>query len=149
MGEAAWLGSAMAAQRGSWWAYPLWAFTGVVLGFGVASLPSIGVFLLWLAALLALIGFALPGGRTTAAFLVVAGLGAAPLFIARHNMGGPGTVCHPQPNPSYCAELRDPWPFLVAGVVLVVLGVGLAWWFGRGGRRAVRTTTEPATPARR
>ena len=121
----------MAAQRRAWWAYPWWAFTGVVLGFGVASLPSIGVFLLWLAALLALIGLALPAARTAAALLVIAGLGAAPLFIAWLNLDGPGTVCGPQPTPAYCAELRDPWPFLLAGVGLVVLGVGLAWWFGR------------------
>lgn len=124
----------MAAQRRAWWAYPLWAFTGVLLGFGYAGLLSIGIFLLGLAAILVVIGLVLPGSRNSAAFLVVAGLGAAPLFIARLNVGGPGTMCSPQPNPTHCAELWDPLPFLLAGVALVVLGVALAWWFGRGRR---------------
>lgn len=125
----------MASDRPAWWGYVLWASAGVLLSFGYAGLASIGIFLLLgLALILIIAGVVLPAARNRAAVALIAGLGAAPLFIAWNNRGGPGTVCRPRLGGTSCVELWSPWPFLILGVALVAVGAALAWGLGRPDR---------------
>lgn len=127
----------MATGRPPWWGYALWLCAGILLGFGYAGMASIGIFLIGLALIVILAGVSLPGARNTSVLALVAGLGAAPLFIAWNNLGGPGTVCRTRSTQTSCHELWSPWPFLLLGVALVAAGVGLALWIGRSSQRTL------------
>ncbi|MGV8907603.1 MAG: hypothetical protein ACOH1Y_01345 [Propionicimonas sp.] len=113
------------------WTYALWAAVGVLIGFGVVGILTIGIFLLGLALVLAIVGLALPASRTTAALAVIPGLGVLPLVVGLNNLGGPGERCSSTQGSLSCVELLSPWPFAVPGILLVVVGAWLAWRFGR------------------
>ena len=72
----------MATGRPAWWGYALWACAGVLLSFGYAGMASIGIILLGLALTMIMAGVILPSTRNTSVVAIIAGLGAAPLFIA-------------------------------------------------------------------
>jgi len=67
---------------------------------------------------------------------VLAGIGTPLLVLAYLNRGGPGLVCQGEA----CRQHLSPWPWLLAGVLFVLLGVagqllsGYAGWSGRRGR---------------
>ena len=50
---------------------------------------------------------------------ILSGLGVPLLILAFLHRRGPGTVC----DGGRCAQLFSPWPWLVAGVLFVLLGV--------------------------
>ncbi|MFT4111021.1 hypothetical protein [Propionicimonas sp.] len=112
------------------WAFGLWGTVGVLAGLGVVGILSIGVFALAAAVVLAVVGVALPGSRSAAALAVVPGLGVLPTMVGLSNLGGPGERCATSATTISCSELLNPWPFLVPGVLLIVAGGWLAWWFG-------------------
>jgi hypothetical protein len=124
-GSTEWLGRRL-STRSRWFA--AWALVGVLYSFAVIGLLSIGIFLLPIA----LIGtwvvsrqprsvIGIPG--------VLAGLGIAPLFVALVNRDGPGQVCTTSATSSSCTQELSPWPWLIAGLVL--LAVGIAWMHSR------------------
>lgn len=96
-----------------------WALTGTLLGFGIAGLATIGVFLIPIAIALALIGIV--RYRDGSAIALVGSLGAAPLYIAWLNREGPGTVCRTVDDLTECADQWSPWPFFVVGLTLLVI----------------------------
>ena len=105
------------------WSYGWWVLVGALLGFGVASIPTIGVVLLAMAAVLVVIGVLAPALRTRAARATVGGLALAPLYLAWLNRDGPGEVCRTTATSVSCAEQWSPWPVLVVGLALVVVAV--------------------------
>jgi len=113
------------------WTYALWGAVGILIGFGVVGILSIGIFLLALALILAVVGLTLPASRTTAAFAVLPGTGVMPLVVALNNAAGPGERCITTAVSTSCTELLGPWPFAVPGLLLVVAGGWLVWRFGR------------------
>lgn len=115
------------------WAYALWAAVGVLIGFGVVGILSIGIFLLALALLLAFVGLVIPASRTSAALAALPGLGVMPLVVALNNLGGPGERCSTSVGSTTCMEIMSPWPFAIPGLLLFVAGGWLFWRFGRPG----------------
>ena len=108
----------------SWLWFGAWVLVGGGYALALATLLSIGVFVLALTAaataLLAsrrgsLVG--LPGALSGPALPL--------LWIAYLNRGGPGTVCSGTPEGSSCTDEWSPWPFLGPGVLLLVAGVVL------------------------
>ncbi len=103
---------------------------GAAVASGLLGALTIGVFLLPLAAL-ATIGLRrLPASGLGVAG-VVAGAGLGPLFVAYLNRDGPGDVCTATARSLACEQQWSPWPWLAAGVILLVVGVAL--FVGRAG----------------
>jgi len=127
-----------------------WGSVGALLGFGVAGLASIGVFLLPLALVLIVVAVLVPALRTPSLPALLVGLSTAPLFIAWLNRGGPGLVCSTTPTSSSCVDQWSPWPFVATGVLLAGGGVGLLVHGRRVEGRAARAVTAlPGDAARR
>lgn len=128
----------------------LWLLGGVLLGFGIVSLPSIGLLVLPVAALVILASAVWARPRDSSLALVGASLPF--LYVAFRHRGGPGRRCGEGDGFGWCAELLDPRPWLVIGLAFLVLGAGLflanqAWTRRR--RRQEQTseagrTTEPS-----
>ena len=109
-----------ARRRPPAWAYAWWAATGALLGFGVAGLLTIGIFLLPVAIALAVVGAFWKPLSTHSAIALVGGLSAAPLYLAWINRSGPGTVCETlADDATSCAERWSPWPFVAVAVILL------------------------------
>lgn len=113
------------------WTYVLWAAVGVLTGFGVVGMLTIGAFMIGSAVILAAVGLVLPASRSNAALAAVPGLGVLPLIVAFNNLGGPGERCWSDATSSGCDELLNPWPFAIPAVLLIGVGVWLVWRFGR------------------
>ena len=107
------------ARSGAWL---LWLLGGFLVGFGLLSIMSIGVFVLAAAVVLLIAARAWSAGRGVR--LVLAGAGLPFFWVVWLNRGGPGEHCWESANASGCTELLNPLPFLLIGLVLVLLG---AW----------------------
>ncbi|MEP7019887.1 MAG: hypothetical protein ABI808_04485 [Pseudonocardiales bacterium] len=115
--------------------FAAWVVAGVAVCLGVLSGFSIGVFVLPAALVFVTVLLALPHTRNSAALGLVSGLGLVPGYVAYLNRHGPGEVCTSTATSSTCADEWSPWPWLVAGVLLVGTGVAL---FTERRRRAGR-----------
>lgn len=111
--------------REQWWKPAgWWALLGLLLTLGVASLPSIGWFLLAAAvALGVLIAVRRVSPRSSPALLI--GGAITPLYLAVVNLDGPGMTCSETPTSQACADLFDPVPFALAGSALLITGAVL------------------------
>jgi len=87
----------------------------------VASLLTIGVFLLPIAFALIVLGSLWSPLRNEAVVALVAGLAAAPLYIAWLNRQGPGRFCETIKDGTACSELWSPWPFVAVALVLLAV----------------------------
>ena len=111
----------------------LWLLGGAAVGFGIASLPSIGMFVL-----LGAVAILLAAGVTTRGQgwpLVLAGAALPFLLVAWLHRGGPGWVTYETATGGGGGELLDPRPWLFVGLgLLVASGVLLALgrFLGRG-----------------
>jgi hypothetical protein len=115
--------------------FAAWMLVGAGVAFGLLGALTIGVFALPVAGLAA-IGLARIPAAAGGVAGVVAGAGVGPLFVAYLNRDGPGDVCTVTARSVACVGEWSPWPWLAVGVVL--LGVGVALFVGRTGRRALR-----------
>ena len=102
-----------------------WALLGAGIGAGFGlGIPG-GLFV---ALALVLVGGVLVArqGVRPAQLGVVTGLGALPLAIAWLNRRGPGQFCaEGVTGASACVAQSNPWPFVLVGLVVVVVGVVL------------------------
>jgi hypothetical protein len=110
-----------------------WFVLGSAYAFGVLSLLSIGVFIL-AAAAVATVPLAWRAPRWPGVPAFMSGFGVPLLYVAYLNRGGPGWVCTTTANSQECEDLGNPWPWLVAGAVLIVGGIALLLGLNR--RRA-------------
>ena len=108
------------------WGLAWWLLVGVVAAVGVASLLTIGVVFLALAAILVAVGLTSPALRTRAVVAVPAGVGLVVLYLAWINRGGPGTVCATTATGTACVDEWSPWPFVGAAVFLFGGALALA-----------------------
>ncbi|WP_228387484.1 MULTISPECIES: metallophosphoesterase family protein [unclassified Nocardioides] len=109
-----------ARRRPPVWAYAWWAATGALLGFGVAGLLTIGIFLLPVAIALAVVGALWKPLSTHSVVALGGGLSAAPLYLAWINRSGPGAVCEALADgATSCADRWSPWPFVAVAVILL------------------------------
>jgi hypothetical protein len=95
-----------------------WAVVGAAYAFGLLGALSIGMFVLP-CALLATWYLARRRQSMAGVAGVLAGVGAPLLVLAFLNRGGPGMVCHD----ATCWQQSSPWPWLIAGVLFLLLGV--------------------------
>ena len=101
----------------------LWGLGGAALAFGIASLPSIGMFVLVAAvALLTAAGIVTRGSGWP---LALAGAALPLLWVAWLHRRGPGWVTYETDPGGGGAELLDPVPWLLAGIALLVLSGAL------------------------
>ncbi|MDO8119788.1 hypothetical protein Q6346_00500 [Isoptericola sp. b490] len=112
------------APTSPWWALAVWATVGALGGVGLMALLTIGAFLLGGAAVLALAALAVEPLRSRACAVVVTGAAAGPWYVAWLNRDGPGTVCLRTATAVSCIDEWSPWPFVVAGAILVGVGIG-------------------------
>lgn len=100
---------------------------GIVGGIGaVATLAVFTPLILIVPALVALGGFMFFKSRARVGVLgVVSGLGLPLLFVAWVNRAGPGMSCWTSVTGGGCDQRLDPWPWLLIGLLLVGLGIGL------------------------
>lgn len=120
------------AGAGAWGWFLAWALAGAAYGAGVVGAATIGivVFPIAIVATVVLLGrrpalSGLPGAAL--------GVGAVLIYVAYVNRRGPGTVCtqHGGGAGYRCVSELSPLPFVVAGAVAVVVGVGLFVVLGR------------------
>ena len=104
-----------------------WVVTGAAIGVGIVGLLTIGGLFLVLGLVMAVAGAAMRWTHNRSVFMAVAGASAGPLTLAWLNRNGPGTVCETSGDVTACIEQWSPWPFLVVAVVLISVGVALAW----------------------
>jgi hypothetical protein len=108
-----------------WPGVTLWAVAGVLWGFGLVGILTIGMYFLPGAAVLTVIGLANRRLRNQGPTAFLAGLAAIPLWMAWLNRGGPGDVCTRTAGGESCLEAWSPWPFVAVGVVLLAAGIWL------------------------
>jgi hypothetical protein len=65
-------------------------------------------------------------GVTSQVAGALSGAGAIPLYIGWLNRDGPGLICSPVGDSGEsCVSQMSPWPWLLAGLALIVAGVVL------------------------
>src|SRR5690242_15451273 len=95
-----------------------WTLAGAALLLAVLGAMTIGLFILPFA-LLAIVALARrPAARRSwpAVFL---GAGLPLLYVAFLNREGPGEVCHRFTDGESCTQEFTPWPWLVAGALVI------------------------------
>jgi hypothetical protein len=97
----------------------VWAFLGAAAAFGFLALGVLAAIPVALAVWL----LTRRAELRRSAFGVLSGIGAILLFVAYVQRRGPGTVCWQTATGSGCDEYLNPWPWLIAGVVLVAAGL--------------------------
>jgi hypothetical protein len=108
-----------------WPLFLLWALVGAGLCLGVLGALTIGIIVLPVAlgagALLLW-----RQGMTSHGAGALSGAGVVPLYIGWLNRDGPGLICSPLGDSGEsCVGEMSPWPWLAAGLALVVAGVEL------------------------
>jgi hypothetical protein len=105
-------------------AFLMWCAVGAGAGLGVLSILTIGPFVLLVT--LTACGFLLWRQNFGWAMAgMISGAGLPLLYVAWSNRHGPGDVCSRTATAISCTDEWSPWPFLAAGVLLVVGGVVL------------------------
>ena len=110
------------ANADDWLWFAGWVVVGVGAAFGAVSFPLALPLVGLIAWLLSRKNRALP-----AAWGSVSGVGLLLLFVAYVQRHGPGQYCHPIGTSQFpgteCGDYMNPLPWLVAGTVLVLIGV--------------------------
>jgi len=107
-----------------WVWFVAWAVVGAAYAFGLLGVLSIGMFVLP-CALLTTWYLARRRRSLDGVAGVLSGIGVPLLVLAMLNRGGPGVVC----DGGKCEQQFSPWPWLIAGVLFVLLGVaGQVLW---------------------
>jgi hypothetical protein len=89
----------------------------VVGVLSLASIISVGLFLLPLPIAGAILLLTRPRRMITAGVLLIAA-GFGPLILAYLNHPGPGHICHTDHQEVFCGDYLNPWPWLALGAAL-------------------------------
>jgi hypothetical protein len=107
-----------------------WCAVGAALCLSVLTLLTIGPFVLLVTLMLIGVmlwrvdfGWAMAG--------MISGAGLPALVVAWLNRDGPGEVCTRSATELSCGDEWSPWPFVVVGVLLLVVG-GVVFARNRG-----------------
>ena len=117
-----------ARHEGVWFA--VWLATGVALAFSIVDLPAFGVFTLPLA-VAGVVLLAVRHRFDRSAWGLLCGVGLISLFVAYVQRKGPGVVTWHTATASGADTYLDPRPWLVAGLLLVLVGIGAFLWAQR------------------
>jgi hypothetical protein len=112
-----------AGQPALIWPFLAWAVVGAGLCFAVLSGFTVGIFVIpvAIAAMIALLRWA--QARTIAAVGVISGPGLVLMYVAYLNRAGPGNVCSATATSQTCVTEMSPWPWLIAGIAVLAIGV--------------------------
>jgi hypothetical protein len=116
------MNAARPAAARSWAWFGAWFLLGTVWMFALVAILSIGPYVIPLAAVATVLLARRSSGRPGRPGLV-SGLGAPVLYVAYLNRRGPGEVCTVFTRGSSCAQLWDPWPWLIVGLAFVAAGI--------------------------
>lgn len=121
----------------SWVGFTAWFVVGAGYALGLLAIMTIGVFVLVVASAAALLLVFRLHRTGNQLFGLVSGLGAPVLWVAYLNRGGPGNVCSFSSDGGTisCTEEGTPWPFLIAGLLLLIAGA-VAFHLDRRRKRA-------------
>jgi hypothetical protein len=108
--------------RPSWAAFGARAAIGAGYSLGVLSILTIGAGVLALAIGASIAMSRWPNG-TGGALGLVSGLALPVFYVAYLNRDGPGSVCASNAHGGSCVDEWSPWPFVAAGLLLLVAGV--------------------------
>jgi hypothetical protein len=118
-------------RTAGWGWFLAWLLVGACGGIGLAALLTVGAAFVVLAVVAAVL---LPRtGPRRAVVGAVSGLALPLFYLAYLNRGGPGEVCHAVTGGQSCTEEYTPVPFLVAGALLLAVGLVLHAMAGRHG----------------
>jgi hypothetical protein len=114
---------------GAW--FVAWAIVGVGAALALLGAMTIGLFVAPVVGL-AVVLLLRAKGSTSGVAGVLAGAAVPFWWVAYLNREGPGEICHANSGGTECTQEWSPWPWLVIGVVMVVVSVAL---FVRSARR--------------
>jgi hypothetical protein len=104
-----------------WGRFAAWLLLGVGYSFAVLGAMTIGVLILPVVIVGTLLVRPRAKGGTVG---LLSGLGLPFLYVAFLNRDGPGTVCVAlRGGGQRCSDEFSPWPWLIIGFALVVVGV--------------------------
>jgi len=116
---------AVSTGKPSWPSFFAWPIIGAALSLSVLGAMTIGLFILPFA-IAGLFALRKWGGNQKSSVGLISGAGLPVLYVAYLNRQGPGMVCGSYKNGGgYCMQEYSPWPFLLVGAILVILGVVL------------------------
>jgi hypothetical protein len=105
------------------WPFVAWAAVGASACLALLTVFTVGVFILPVTIVAAIALLWWRGSRTIAAIGMISGFGLVPLYVAYLNRGGPGDVCTASGGGQSCLTEWSPWPWFIAGAVMVALGI--------------------------
>jgi len=102
-----------------------WLAIGTVFGLGAVTPFTIGSAALLLVGVLSMLALLRwPPARNSTSLGLISGAGIVPLYVAYLNRSGPGSVCTTGAYGSVgCTDLVSPWPWVLAGLALLTVGV--------------------------
>jgi hypothetical protein len=115
-------------RRRAWGWFVVWAVLGVVAGFGVIGLLTIGIPLLVVSGAAAAWLLVRHTESQVGVWGLLAGTAVVAGFLAWTNRGGPGLVCHSTPTEISCQDEWSPIPFAVVAAITLLAGL---WLFQR------------------
>ncbi|HUW87675.1 MAG TPA: hypothetical protein VMW30_04775 [Candidatus Paceibacterota bacterium] len=131
----------MNETKSSWMSFLAWPVVGATLAVSVLGAMTIGLYVLPLAiaALFALLRW---GGNRKSSVGLISGAGLPFLYIAFLNRHGPADiVCRLYADGGQqCAQEFSPWPLLIIGTILVLLGMLLFVRLRSGSTMSSRST---------
>lgn len=104
----------------AWWQFVAWTACGAGLGLVFAGAFTFGIAGFAVAAVFAALAVGM-GGLNHSALGMITGVGAWALVIGVLNSDGPGTVCRGSSSDQTCTEQWSPWPFWLAGAIMILL----------------------------
>ena len=102
-----------------WLGFSAWVVVGTVVCLGSLVFPTLGLVLL---AATVVVLLTKPLTRRSA-FGVLVGAGLPLLYVAWSYRSGAGWVCSYTPSSTSCGQYPDPWPWLIAGIALIIVGI--------------------------
>jgi hypothetical protein len=115
-----------ASWRGTGW-FAAWLALGAALGFSLVDLPAYGLLVLPLA-LAGVVVLAWRHRLDRSTWGLACGIGLLLLYVAYVQRKGPGVVSWHTATASGSDTYLDPRPWLVAGLLLVLVGSGAFLW---------------------
>lgn len=107
--------------------FAVWLAAGVALAFSVVALDSLGLLVFPFAAA-AVVLLIVRHHFDRSAWGLLCGIGLLSLYVAYVQRRGPGTVSWHTATAGGTDTYMDPRPWLVAGLLLIVVGVGVFLW---------------------
>ena len=121
-----------------WGWFLAWFGAGALVASAFLGALTIGIFVLPIAgALIVLLATRRNAFNGVAG--LISGLGLPILLVAYFNREGPGNICNITATSTSCTEEWSPWPWLLIGVAVVVVGVVVFVRSARG--RATRAAS--------